>query len=134
MIISSKPKGFKMSKQLAETIIAQIRALDRVALMCWGSSDFLVMTESEKNLGGLRFTVRNCRTFKGTAFVKVMLDFNDTYTVTLYKQKRLTKKLRTKFIDDPDFKPADMFDIIGEVSGVYNDMLVDIIDGLTGER
>ena len=122
------------SSETASTIIHQIKSIDSVALMCWGSSDFTIVNGGESHLGGLRFVVRNCRTFKGTAFVKVTLDFNDTYTVKLYKHKRLTKKLRTKFIDDPDFKPADFENVIGEVSGVYNDMLVDIIDSLTGER
>ncbi len=120
--------------ELAQTIINQIKATDFWALGSWGSSNYLALPENDKNYGGLRFEVRNCRTFKGKAFVRVELDFNDTYTVKLYKIKNLTAKLKRELWAKPEFDPKDMEVVIGEHKDVYNDQLVQIIDSLTGEK
>jgi len=120
---------------VAQTIAKQINGMDPMAFFAWGTSELTAFSESEDDLGALRFKVRNCRNFRGTAFIKVTLDFSDTYTVSLYKHKNITKSIKAKMLEG-DWK-YDEKDFINEIStekDVYFDQLVTVIDKIVGEK
>jgi len=118
---------------VGKIISKQINTIDPMAFFTWGSSDLVAFPENENDRGALRWKVRNCRTFKGTAFVKVTLDFSDTYSVKLYKHKNYTKALRAKVLEGT-FNEADLERVIDERSDVYVDQLVQAIDDMLGEE
>jgi len=117
---------------VGKIISRQINTIDPMAFFAWGSSDLVAFPENENDLGALRWKVRNCRTFKGTAFVKVTLDFDDTYNVKLYKHRNYTKALRAKVLEGT-FKETDLERVIDVRSDVYVDQLVQTIDDMLGE-
>ena len=118
---------------VAEIIAFQIKTIDPLAFFSWGTTDLTEFSPTEEHLGALRFKVRNFVTFKGSAFVRVTLNFDDTYTVKLYKHRNYTKTLRTKVLED-NYSPKDLERIITELSGIYADQLVPTIDTILGER
>jgi hypothetical protein len=99
------------AQEVANTIIDQIKATDRSALMSWAARGFKY---SSKELGSLTFMVSNNPKVKSNAFVEVTLMGNDTYTVSVYRMQKGEQK------------------IIKVVEEVYCDMLVDIIDNILG--
>lgn len=121
-----------MSISVANIIAKQINTMDPMAFFAWGSSDLQGYSETKVDMGALRWKVRNCRTFKGTAFVKVTLDFDDTYSVKLYKHRNYTKALRAKVMDDT-FKESDLEKVITQHKGIYVDQLIETIDNMLGE-
>jgi hypothetical protein len=98
------------SIQIAQTIINQIKFLDRSALMAWGAKSFCSLSENKNRVGGLSFQV-NGLTHKG--WVTIELDWLDTYTVIFTNKKR---------------------EVVKTVAGVYCDMLVDVIDFIEGKQ
>lgn len=60
------------SKQIATTIIEQIKCTDRAALMAWGARQFIALNEEARGeklqLGGLQMTVSGLK-FKGKVLV-----------------------------------------------------------------
>lgn len=97
------------SFQIAQTIINQIKYLDRSALLAWGAKNYVALPESKDFQGGLTFKV-NGLTFKG--WVKVELTWLDEYKVSFINKKAEVEK---------------------SYEGVYCDMLVDIIDYVEGK-
>jgi hypothetical protein len=95
--------------EIAQTIREQINYADKWALMAYGSTNFIALTESNEFQGGLQFKV-NGMLHKG--FVKIQLKWIDTYTITFFNKKGVIKK---------------------EVEDVYCDMLVDILDYIEGK-
>jgi hypothetical protein len=100
--------------EIANTILDQIRATDRMALWAWGAKDFMALNGSddkakEVSLGGVQFKVNGAK-HKGTVVVNLMA--NDTYTVTIGSVRKGEWKVKT-ITDD-----------------VYCDNLMEIIDGL----
>jgi hypothetical protein len=98
------------SKQIAQTILDQIRCLDRSALMAWGAKSFCSLSENKTRVGGLSFQV-NGLTHKG--WVTVELDWSDTYAVVFTNRKRA---------------------VVKTVEGVYCDMLVEVIDFIENKQ
>ncbi|MBZ0328285.1 MAG: hypothetical protein K8F54_11810 [Altibacter sp.] len=98
------------SIQIAQTILYQIKYLDRSALMAWGAKSFCSLSENKTRVGGLSFKV-NGLTHKG--WVTIELDWLDTYTVVFTNRKR---------------------EIVKTVEGVYYDMLIDVIDYIEGKH
>jgi hypothetical protein len=96
--------------QIAQTILNQIKCLDRYALMAWGAKSFCALSENKTRAGGLSFQV-NGITHKG--WVTIELDWLDTYNVIFTNKNR--KVIKT-------------FD------GIYCDQLVDIIDYIEGKH
>lgn len=95
--------------EIAKTIIAQINYADKWALMAYGSSNYVALTESKEYQGGLQFKVNGLH-HKG--FVRVQLKWIDTYTITFLNKKGDVKK---------------------EVEDVYCDMLVNVLDYIEGK-
>jgi hypothetical protein len=93
------------SRQIAETILSQIKATNFWALGSWGAREFLVVGT------GIQFRVSGSR-LRGK--IRIMLDPLDTYTVTSYRMR------------DHDAK------IVNQFSGVYCDQLVSILNGIVG--
>ena len=92
---------------VAQTILDQIRGMDKWALGSWGAKD-LVATSN----GGLRFKTSGMVKWKG--FVSIELNASDLYDV---KFQRVRKH---EAITDK------------EVNGVYFDQLVEVIDRKVG--
>ena len=92
------------SIEIAQTIISQIKSLDRSALMAWGACNFLALPESKEFQGGVRFNVNG---LKHKGFILIELRWVDDYTVS--------------FLDKNGFK-------VHGFENVYADMLVDICD------
>ena len=71
--------------EIAQTIHAQIRTMDPVALMAWGAKEFAALGEkpvgTRTGLAGLRFKVNG---MKHKGYVEVMLMPSDTYTVRIF--------------------------------------------------
>ena len=96
--------------RIANTIIQQIRYTDHSAMMAWGVSKQVVATKSTKEFqGGIQMCVNG---LKHKGYVHVQLRWVDDYVVTF-----LDKKLK----------------LVKEVTGVYCDMLVDVIDWIEGK-
>jgi hypothetical protein len=89
---------------IAQTIIEQVKYVDKWALMAYGSRNFTALSESKLYQGGLQFQVNGFH-FKGT--VRIQLKWIDTYTITFISKK---------------------CEIVKEVENVYCDTLVDILD------
>lgn len=81
------------SKEIAQTILQQIKTTDPAALMAWGSKNYVALPEVKLpamragetprlQLGGVQFAV-NGRKFRG--YVQVSLMSNDTYTVRTFR-------------------------------------------------
>ncbi|TXD53647.1 hypothetical protein [Polaribacter sp. IC063] len=98
------------SVQIAQTILNQIKCLDKSAVMAWGAKSFCSLSENKTRVGGLSFQV-NGLTHKG--WVTVELDWLDTYRVVFTNRKRV---------------------VVKTIEGVYCDMLVDIIDFVEGKQ
>jgi hypothetical protein len=98
------------SIQIAETILSQIKCLDRSALLAWGAKSFFSLSENDKRAGGLSFQV-NGLTHIG--WVTIELDWMDTYTVIFTNKKR---------------------EVVKTNEGVYCDMLVEVIDFIEGKQ
>ena len=97
------------SLEIAQTIIDQIKFADRSALMAWGATKFMALPESKEFQGGVQFKV-NGLSFVGT--VVVQLRWVDDYVVSFVKNNKIEHS----------------------VSGVYCDMLVDIIDYVENKK
>jgi hypothetical protein len=83
------------SLEIANTILDQIRAADRAALMAWGANKFVALSEEKVgenfSLGGIKFNVRGLK-YTGTVVVRLMA--NDTYRIEIgrpYKGQFKTK-------------------------------------------
>jgi len=98
------------SLQIAQTILNQIKFLDRSALMAWGAKSFCTVSESKEYTGGISFQV-NGLTHKG--WVTITLDWSDTYTVIFSNKKR---------------------QVVRTVDGVFCDMLIEVIDFIEGKQ
>ena len=114
---------------VANTIKFQINTLDPMAFFAWGTKDLVGYPASDTDLGALGFSVRNCPNIKGVGHVKITLNFDDTYTVKVYKLKNYTKKLREAVLNGEE---VDLETIIDQGSYVYADQLVKLIDGIVG--
>ena len=99
--------NYDYQKMIADTIRQQIRAIDPWALMAYGATNLMVLNENQMYRGGLSMKVRGQR-FKGVLEIQLM--YNDTYRVRTYNQKLDRVK--------------------DEVSDVYCDMLVSVLDDL----
>ena len=117
------------NRQIAETIIGQIRATDRSALMAWGAKKFVALQEErlqfpgngimeEKfQLGGLQFDMNGAK-IRGRVLVRLMA--NDTYTVEVGKVSRTKNKELGCFV--PTWKSLAL------IEDVYCDNLMEVID------
>lgn len=88
---------------IAKTILSQIKTLDPMALFAWGAKDFV-------NMGnGLKFKTSGMVGWKGYVYVKYDegLDLYNVIFAKIRKSDWIVQK---------------------EVSGVYFDQLIDIID------
>ena len=93
---------------IAKTIISQIQYGDRAALLAWGATNFVALSESKEFQGGVRFKVNGLK-FKG--YVQVQLRWVDDYTISFLSKTGEVKK---------------------QVEGAYCDMLVEVIDWIEG--
>lgn len=95
----------KSNPEVANTILAQINHFDRWARARWGYNN------PSYNSDSLTFKVNGTKV--GYAYVKITLDPSDTYTVEVFKFRKV------KF----DYKRTDF----AKIEGVYDDMLVQVI-------
>jgi hypothetical protein len=70
------------SVQVANVIKNQIGVRN---LMCWGASNFIAINEQD---GGLIFKVLPNPKLRGGGTVKIVLDFNDTYHVQIFNNRK----------------------------------------------
>lgn len=98
--------------EIAKTILDQIKATDRAALMAWGAKSFISIGEDSHEgvaiLGGVQFSV-NGRKIRGKVIVR--LTASDTYTVEVGRVRKMEWKSLCFATD------------------VYCDTLMDTIDG-----
>jgi len=95
--------------EIAQTILAQIKYADPLALMAWGAIQYAAISPSKEFQGGLAFQVSGL-THQG--WVKVCLRWVDDYTITFINCNR---------------------QIVRTVEGCYCDMLVPVIDWVEGK-
>lgn len=96
---------------IRQTVLEQIKAMDAWALMAYGAEGYQTLAENNMYRGGVSFRV-NGLAYVG--LVEIALMWNDTY------------RIRT-------FSP-DMSRLKDEVTDVYFDMLVDVLDRLVEGR
>ena len=118
-----------MSIETANTIKKQINGTDRWAFGAWGTTDMYGIPASDENLGALVFKVSNNPKTKGRANVEITLEYNDLYTVRVYKLKNYTKAMKAKVLAGEE---VNLEKEVERVEGVYFDQLVDVIDGILG--
>ena len=94
------------AKQVAGIILSQLKAGGPIIMMSWGCERFTCGTNEYQN-HFLEFKVNG---FLHKGQVRVTLEGNDTYTITLYKGK--------------DRK------VVAENKGIYCDQLTDVVDGM----
>jgi hypothetical protein len=100
--------GVDTKKEIAQTIINQIKYADVWFLPSIGATGFKFMDESKEFQGGLRFS---CNGLVHKGYVEVLLKWIDTYTV--------------RFIDLQN-------NVVKSVNDVYCDELVPVIDYVEG--
>ncbi len=106
--------------------------------MCWGSRNFIGSDNLEDSkgyrfengLGYLQFTVSNNPKIQQTVQVKIILWFNDTYTLKIFTKKRMTDKVRREWVSN-GIEP-DLVDVIETRNGVYCDQLEEVIFSILG--
>lgn len=103
--------------EIAKTILEQIKATDRAALMAWGARNFVSMSEGtfegHGQLGGIMFMVNGLK-FRGKVVIRLMA--SDTYTIETGRIYKGEWK-RSRLVDD-----------------IYCDNLVDVIDALIEKK
>ncbi len=95
------------------TVIAD--QIGRKALYMIGAKNLMDTGKGPDELGGLCFKIM--RNEKRVTHLKISLDASDLYTVKALKQHRA---------------PSHRVETLEELSGVYFDMLHDVIAGMTG--
>ncbi len=95
------------SKKIAETILSQLRALDKWALGSWASREFVAIEN------GLQFRVRGTK-IKVGGMVQITLNSRDLYDIKLLMVRGVTVKTKA------------------EVTDVFVDTLVDALDSIIG--
>lgn len=105
--------------EVAKIILAQIRASDKWALGDWGViANGYPIVALDTGLGGIRFKTAGAVKWKG--WVEITLNGLDLYDLRFY---RIRKK------KDPELGiPVDTLIVDEEISDIYCDMLVDVID------
>lgn len=89
-------KNFEEIEGVAKIILEQIICIDKVAMMAWGSSDYIICDSDDEQEGGIIFTVNGLK-FKGQ--VEIRLQWNDTYTIRFLKGDEEIKKVETVYCD-----------------------------------
>ena len=98
------------SVHIAQTILNQIKNLDKSALMAWGANSYCSLSQTKHRVGGLSFKV-NGLTHQG--WVTIELNWLDTYNVIFTNENR---------------------DVVKTFEDIYCDMLVNIIDYIEGKH
>lgn len=93
-----------MEKQIAQTIISQVNAIDTWAFGCYAAQKLQVIPQQEDFQGGLKF---QCNGYNVKGYTTIQLHWNDTYTISFYN--RNNNHMKT-------------------VEGVYCDQLVEVLD------
>lgn len=101
------------NKEIAQTIIEQIKATDYLALGRYGANQYVALDETSERAGGLMFKCSGTKVQRGGKCV-IELMHNDTYTVTV---GRLVKA---------DFK------ILGKSDDVHAEELVTHLESMIG--
>ena len=97
---------------VANTIREQI---GQNSLMCFGARQFMGWAESDSDRGRLTFVVSNNPKIQRRCFVTVVLDFDDTYTVSVWYRNR-----------------SNEAQILSESKGIYCDQLSDLLFSVLG--
>ena len=97
------------NKEVAQTILSQIKAIDFWALGSWAARNYTILNDQ---MGGVQFKI-NCPKLKN-AFVQVVLNGSDLYDIRFFKVwgGKIT-------VDET-------------VNDVYAENLVNVIDGRVG--
>lgn len=95
---------------IRQTILHQIKTLDAWALMAYGAEGYRTLEEHEEYQGGVSFTVSG---LEYTGVVEIALMWNDTYRIRTFNSAR---------------------EIRDQISEVYFDMLVEVLDRLVEGR
>lgn len=98
---------------VAQTIIDQIKAMDRMALMAWGARGF-VGGKVDGDNDGVMFKVNGTKTKRGSKIMVVLNEGKDLYEVKLFHIYKMTVKYDATETD------------------VYAEDLVEIIDSMVG--
>lgn len=87
--------------QIAKNIATQIKQLDRMAFMLWGTDQYVT------HENGLQFNTKGMVKHKG--FVKITLNANDLYDIQIYKIRKFEV---VNTIQHTDVFVEDLVDII----------------------
>lgn len=99
---------------VAQIILAQLGGSRFVAMT--GAKNLIATGQDEKQLGALSFRLPRGFAKNGINYVRVTLDFDDTYTVLFAKFNTRSYEVKK----------------VSEFSGVYNDMLRELFTSETG--
>lgn len=92
---------------IAQTILSQIKMIDRMALMAWGAKELV-------NMGnGLKFKTSGMTPWKGYVYVKYN-EGTDLYDIEFFRIRKYEVKVDKK------------------IDGIYVEDLVSTIDGFVG--
>jgi len=92
---------------IAQTILSQIKMIDRMAMMAWGAKELV-------NMGnGLKFKTSGITPWKGHVYIKYN-EGTDLYDIDFFRIRKFEVKVDKA------------------IEGVYAEDLVQIIDGFVG--
>lgn len=118
------------TKEIANIILDQIKAIDPRALWAWGvkPKSFIALDETDKRLGGLQFDPSNCPHLK-RGRVHISLNGLDLYDITVYRWGRQ----KSKFQLSPNKTSYDsVLKVVETFEGAYAEDLVRILDRILG--
>ena len=112
-----------ISKQIANTILNQMKAMDFNLLICMGARDYLIIPN------GLQFKVSGLG-FKGN--VKITLNGKDLYDVELVKRTRTLDKELSELAGEKFWNYK--FETKKKINDLYNDQLMEILESEVENR
>lgn len=89
--------------QIAQTIVHQIKQLDRMSFFMWGTDQYVSFDN------GLQFNTKGLVKHKG--YVKITLNANDLYDIQIFKIRKFEIKVT---IQHTDVFVEDLVDLINQ--------------------
>ena len=97
--------------QVAQTIINQIKAQDKMALWAWGANEYIALPEDDDSFGGLQFKIKTPKYKRGVK-VRITLNGSDLYDIEVIRVSGAKVK------------------VLDTANDVYADMLIEVLDEL----
>lgn len=106
-------KMSQQDKQIAQTILQQIKAIDFWALGAWGAKDYTILSKEYSGASGVRFKTSGMVSWKGFVAIRYN-EGSDLYDIEFFRIWKRNKKVDKS------------------VEGVYVENLIEVINSQVG--